>query len=120
MEFWMGQIMLVGFNYAPMNTLLCQGQILSINQNEALFALLGTTFGGDGVVNFALPDLRGRVPMGVGQVPSDLGSNVFLGQLGQQIPLQAQTGTGVAGVSLPILGLNYIICTVGIWPSRNN
>jgi microcystin-dependent protein len=56
----------MSFNFAPKSWAMCNGQLLPINQNQALFSLLGTTFGGDGRVNFALPDLRGRVPIGVG------------------------------------------------------
>jgi microcystin-dependent protein len=63
------QIMLVGFDFAPMGWAFCDGSLLSIAQNSALFSLLGTTYGGNGVSNFALPDLRGRVPLGFGQWP---------------------------------------------------
>lgn len=56
----------MSFNFAPKGWALCNGQLLPINQNQALFSLLGTTFGGDGRVTFALPDLRGRVPIHVG------------------------------------------------------
>ncbi|MBI5547125.1 MAG: phage tail protein [Deltaproteobacteria bacterium] len=68
-EPFIGQIILVGFNFAPRGYAFCSGQLQSIAQNTALFALLGTTFGGDGVTTFALPDLRGRMPMGQGQGP---------------------------------------------------
>lgn len=64
MEVFMGTIMPVGFNFAPRGWAFCNGQTLSIAQNSALFALLGTTYGGDGVTTFALPDLRGRVIVG--------------------------------------------------------
>ena len=56
----------MSFVFAPKGWALCNGQLMPINQNQALFSLLGTTFGGDGRVNFALPDLRGRVPIHVG------------------------------------------------------
>ena len=56
----------MSFEFAPKGWALCNGQLLPINQNQALFSLLGTTFGGDGRVNFALPDLRGRTPIHVG------------------------------------------------------
>ena len=56
----------MSFEFAPKGWTLCNGQLLPINQNQALFSLLGTTFGGDGRVNFALPDLRGRTPIHVG------------------------------------------------------
>ena len=65
-EFFIGQIMMTGFNFAPRFFAQCNGQLLPINQNQALFSLLGTTYGGDGRVNFALPDLRGRTPLHVG------------------------------------------------------
>ncbi len=58
-----GEIKLVSFGFAPKGWALCNGQLLPINQNQALFSLLGTNFGGDGRVNFALPDLRGRAPL---------------------------------------------------------
>lgn len=63
---FLSEIQWVSFNFAPKGWALCNGQLLPINQNQALFSLLGTTYGGDGRVNFALPDLRGRVPIGVG------------------------------------------------------
>ena len=66
---YIGQIMMVGFSFNPQGWALCNGQLLAINQNQALFALLGTTYGGDGQTTFALPDLRGRVPVGIGQGP---------------------------------------------------
>ncbi len=65
-EPFLAEIRLMSFGFAPRGWGLCDGQLLPINQNQALFALLGTTFGGDGRVNFGLPDLRGRVPIGVG------------------------------------------------------
>src|SRR3546814_1398233 len=69
MEPFLGQIMMVGFNFAPRGWALCQGQLLPISQNQALFSLLGTTYGGDGRTTFALPDLRGRCAIGMGQGP---------------------------------------------------
>ncbi|HET7881835.1 MAG TPA: tail fiber protein [Acetobacteraceae bacterium] len=65
-EPYLGQIELFSFGFAPKGWALCAGQIMAINQNQALFALLGTTFGGNGTTTFALPDLRSRVPMGQG------------------------------------------------------
>jgi microcystin-dependent protein len=63
---FLSEIRIMSFVFAPKGWALCNGQLLPINQNQALFSLLGTTFGGDGRVNFALPDLRGRVPIHVG------------------------------------------------------
>ena len=66
---FIGEIRMVGFNYAPPGWALCAGQIMSISSNTALFSLLGTTYGGDGRTTFQLPDLRGRVPVSFGQSP---------------------------------------------------
>lgn len=65
-EPFLAEIKIVGFNFAPRGWALCDGQILPITQNESLYSLLGTTYGGDGRTTFALPDLRGRAPMHVG------------------------------------------------------
>src|SRR4051794_37579736 len=65
-EPFMGEIRIFSFQYAPKDWAQCNGQLLPINQNQALFSLLGTTFGGNGQTNFALPDLRGRTPMHAG------------------------------------------------------
>jgi microcystin-dependent protein len=65
-EPFLSEIRLMSFGFAPKGWAMCNGQLLPINQNQPLFSLLGTTFGGDGRVNFALPDLRGRVPIHVG------------------------------------------------------
>lgn len=65
-EPYLGELKLFGQGFAPKGWALCNGQLLPINQNQALFALLGATYGGDGRVNFALPDLRGRTPTHVG------------------------------------------------------
>ena len=65
-EPFLSEIRMFSFNYAPRTWAKCDGQILPINQNQALFSLLGTTYGGNGVTTFALPDLRGRVPFHMG------------------------------------------------------
>lgn len=65
-EPFLSEIRLMSFIFAPVGWALCNGQLLPINQNQGLFSLLGTTYGGDGRVNFALPDLRGRTPIHVG------------------------------------------------------
>jgi microcystin-dependent protein len=65
-EPFLSEIRIMSFEFAPKGWALCNGQLLPINQNQGLFSLLGTTFGGDGRVNFALPDLRTRVPIHVG------------------------------------------------------
>src|SRR5258707_6709164 len=68
-EPYMSQIEMFGFDYAPKNWALCAGQILPIQQYAALFSLLGTTYGGNGIQTFGLPDLRGRIPISMGQGP---------------------------------------------------
>ncbi|MFO6428582.1 phage tail protein [Erythrobacter sp. W302b] len=65
-EPFLAEVRLASFVFPPKGWALCNGQLLPINQNQGLFSLLGTTFGGDGRVNFALPDMRGRVPIHVG------------------------------------------------------
>ena len=63
---FLGEIRIVSFNFPPKGWAFCNGQVLPINQNQALFSLLGTMYGGDGRVNFALPNLQGRIPVHVG------------------------------------------------------
>jgi len=65
-EPYIGEIRMTGFNFAPTGWALCNGQLLNISDNDVLFNLIGAQYGGDGVSNFALPDLRGRVPMHIG------------------------------------------------------
>ncbi len=76
-EPFLSEIRIFSFNYAPRSWAFCNGQLLPINQNQALFALLGTTYGGNGQTNFALPNLRGSVPIHTGQ-------GFILGQKGGQ------------------------------------
>jgi microcystin-dependent protein len=68
-EPFLGEVIMVGFTFCPRGWAECNGQLLSISQNTALFSLLGTTYGGDGRTTFALPDLRGRVPLHTGTGP---------------------------------------------------
>ncbi|GAB3707591.1 tail fiber protein [Spirosoma flavus] len=179
MEGYIAEMRLFAGNFAPRGWAFCNGQILSIAQNTALFSLLGTTFGGNGQTTFALPDLRGRVAISPGQGPGLPAVN--LGQVGgapthtliiTEMPghnhtaqnsiranntsgtsgnptnnywagtgsldpeYSATTNTtmnaeavattvGIAGGSQPhnnmqpYLGVNYIICMEGIYPSRN-
>jgi len=77
-EPFLSEIRIMSFNFAPKGWAFCNGQLLPINQNQALFSLLGTTFGGDGRTNFALPNLQGRTPIHVG-------SGFTLGQNGGQV-----------------------------------
>jgi microcystin-dependent protein len=157
-------------NFAPQNWAFCDGSLLPISEYDALFALIGTTYGGDGQSTFALPDLRGRVPVGVGQGPG-LPNNVVIGESGgsenvtlisnnlpahnHNVSIGVNTAIGdesspatflashaagyseesnaaLGGVTVtpaggsqplairnPYLGVNYIICLFGIFPSRS-
>lgn len=91
MDPFVGQLALVGFNFAPQGWQPAAGQLLSISQNTALFSLLGTNYGGNGVNNFALPNLQGNVAVGYGQSPGL--SNYALGQAGgeQNVTLTPET-----------------------------
>ena len=109
MESYVGEIRMFGGNFAPVGWAFCDGSLLSIAENDVLFALIGTTYGGDGQTTFALPDLRGRIPVHMGQNPQT-GSTYALGQkagvetvtlTSQQIPVhahvvQATTADGTA------------------------
>jgi microcystin-dependent protein len=170
-----GSIFMFAGNFAPRNYALCQGQILSIAQNTALFSILGTTYGGNGQTTFALPDLRGRSPIEAGQGPGltdislgeqsgtdnatllitnlpahnhtvgcdatgsgslnpssaipglsdDRNASVTIYSANPANQLMSPKTINLAGGSLPVsianpfLGINFIICTQGIFPSRN-
>lgn len=133
---YLGEVNIFAGNYAPSGWALCQGQMLPIAQNTALFSILGITYGGDGRTAFALPDLRGRTPLGMGRgpglTPRQLGEKggaerVTLTQAqmpghNHALPPSAET-TGATGGSQPhrnmqpYLGLNHSIVTVGTYPS---
>jgi microcystin-dependent protein len=175
MEGTMATIMFFAGTFTPKNWAPCNGQLMSIAQNSALFSLLGTTFGGDGRVTFGIPDFRGRAPVGAGSngvtnydlgevagsetqtlltsnlpphthtmAPSLLVANVPANTEEPGTNLLAQTAayyntggasgglggvtstpTGFSGASAPFsirtpyLGMNFVICTAGIYPSRN-
>ena len=89
MDPFVGEIRAVGFNFAPRGWALCQGQLMAISQNTALFSILGTTYGGDGRTTFALPDLRSRIIVQPGQGP---GLSNY--SQGQQSGSETQTLTG--------------------------
>jgi len=107
-EPFLSEIRIMSFGFAPKGWALCNGQLLPINQNQALFSLLGTTYGGDGRVNFGLPNLQGRVPI-------HTGSGFTLGQIGgeqahtlsiSEIPTHVHTlnGTSNAGTAIIAAG----------------
>jgi microcystin-dependent protein len=98
-EPFLSEIRLMSFVFAPKNWALCNGQLLPINQNQALFSLLGTTFGGDGRVNFALPDLRGRLPMHQGNsyILAETGGVEEVTLSVNQIPAHSHPMLGASG-----------------------
>ncbi len=121
---FLGEIILVPYNFVPRGFAFCDGQLLSISQNTALFALLGTMYGGDGKATFALPDLRGRVAVEAGQGPGL--SNIQLGETGgaETVALPQAVGGSTepanqVSVRNPYLGLHYCIALQGMFPSRD-
>jgi len=112
----MGEIRIMSFNFAPKGWAQANGQLLPINQNQALFSLLGTTYGGDGRVNFALPDLRGRVP-------AYTGDGLTLGEKGgqeahtitiQELPAHSHTlQAGKIGPDSAVLNGNLLAMASG-------
>jgi microcystin-dependent protein len=113
-----GEVRLFAGNFAPRGWAICDGSLMSISENTALFSILGTMYGGDGRTTFALPDLRGRVPVGVGTGPGL--ENIKLGEKNGGTEVEGQQGGNSKTITeQPSLGMNYIICTRGIFPSRN-
>ncbi|MEM8618040.1 MAG: tail fiber protein [Pseudomonadota bacterium] len=109
MEPFIGQIQAFGFNFAPRGWALCNGQLLAINSNTALFSLIGTFYGGDGRTTFALPDLRGRSPMhygtGAGLSPRPIGQRAGVEGVTlsvAQIPPHSHSGEVAPGTTRPV------------------
>ncbi len=109
---YLGEIRIMSFNFAPKGWAQCNGQLLPINQNQALFAILGTTYGGNGQTNFALPDFRGRLPVYVGNglvegqrageefhtlIQSEMPQHVHLGQVQPQNATTANPSNNLLG-----------------------
>ena len=112
-----GEIRMFAGNFAPKGWALCDGQLLAISQNTALFSILGTTFGGDGRTVFALPDLRGRVPMHAGSGPGLTPRRI--GNKGGAETTTVKKGEDKKVEGRPYTVINYIIATQGVYPSRN-
>jgi len=124
--FFVGQIMLTGFPFAQKYFAQCNGQLLGISQNQALFSLLGTTYGGDGNTTFALPDLRGRTPVGAGQsvdggwnpTPYPMGAlagseNVTIDPSAMPLHTHGVNATGSPGTTaLPTTPSLYAACAI--------
>ncbi len=103
---FIGEIKMVGFNFAPRGYAFCDGSILAISPNTALFSLLGTMYGGNGTTNFGLPDLRGRAPVGMGTGPGlstivqgELSGTENVTILSNQMPMH--THTAQASIQIP-------------------
>lgn len=131
---FLGEIRMVGFNFAPRGWAFTNGQLLAISQNTALFALLGTFYGGNGQVTFALPNLQSRMPMHMGQGAGPLTSRP-LGQTGgaetATFPPASVPSSPVAPIQAlashsspvelisPFLVVSFVIALQGIFPSQN-
>ncbi|HEX8692641.1 MAG TPA: tail fiber protein [Longimicrobium sp.] len=100
-EPFLSEIKIVSFNFPPKGWALCNGQLLPINQNQALFALLGTTYGGNGQTNFALPNLRGRVPIhfGNGQDLGEAAGSTSVTVNIQQLPTHTHGASAVSDLA---------------------
>lgn len=98
---FLGEVRIFSFGFAPKGWAFCNGQFLPINQNQALFALLGTTYGGNGVQTFALPNLQGRMPIsfGSGYTQGQAGGEVNHTLLVSEMPSHTHTATASSGTS---------------------
>lgn len=121
-EPFLSEIRLFSFSFAPKGWALCNGQLLPINQNQALFSLLGTTYGGDGRVNFALPDLRGRAPV-------HTGDGVMLGERGgeqahtlsiAELPAHTHVVQGSSATATLNTPVNNLWATSNLTPYTDN
>jgi microcystin-dependent protein len=131
---YLGEIRMVGFNFAPFGWAFTNGQLLPIQQYTALFSLLGTFYGGNGTTTFALPDLRSRMPMHMGQGAGPLSAR-SIGQTGGAetatfpaanipsapvAPVQALASQSSLVESIsPFLVVSFIIALQGVFPARN-
>ena len=122
-EPFLSEIKLVSFNFPPKGWALCNGQLLPINQNQALFALLGTVYGGNGQTNFALPNLRGRTPVSFGaghDLGEAAGSSAVTINI-QQMPqhLHFEQAQPQPGNSLPAVG-NFFAQASNVYRTADN
>ncbi|MFX1709003.1 tail fiber protein [Chitinophaga sp. CC14] len=114
---YLSEIFLVAFNFAPRDYALCNGQLLPINQNQALFALLGTTYGGNGQTNFALPNLKGRVPIhqGSGHMQGNVTGSVTTTITTANLPLHEHNITAV--LNMPVGGTANTDSSANTYPA---
>ena len=110
MEEYIGIIKIFAGNYAPVGWLFCMGQTLPVQQYQALYSIIGNTYGGSPGVNFMLPDLQGRVVLGHGN--GNGLEPVKIGEIKNTISTHGSR-------QQPVIGMNYIICVEGLYPSRD-
>lgn len=133
---FIGEVRSFGFNFCPRGWAAADGQLLPIHQNEALFSLFGTNYGGDGRTTFALPDLRGRVAIHMGTGPGlnpyqigqkggvesttqSAGYAATAGQEGNKDAVAVVVDRGAVNNMQPYTVVNWCVATVGVFPSRN-
>jgi microcystin-dependent protein len=119
--YFVGEVRAFAFGFVPRDWLACEGQLVQITQYANLYSLLGTTFGGDGMTTFGLPDLRGRMIIDRGQGPGltarhlgDKGGQETVSTAAANIKADAAAGNNMP----PFLTLNYCICVEGEYPTR--
>ena len=121
---YLGEMRIISWNYAPKGWAFCNGQTLAIQQNQALFSLLGTTYGGNGVQTFQLPNLQGRVPMhfGNGFVQGQVGGEVSHTLTTQEIPTHVHTllGTNTASTTNTPAGNMALAVTANTYTGATN
>jgi len=112
-EPFLAEIRIMSFSFAPKGWALCDGQLLPINQNQALFSLLGTTYGGDGRVNFGLPDLRSRTPihMGSGHTLGERGGEQAHTLSISELPTHAHTAQAASAASSTPIATNNVLAS---------
>jgi microcystin-dependent protein len=123
---YIGEIRLVGFSFAPVGWAFCDGSLIPISENDALFTLIGTTYGGDGQNTFALPDLRGRIPLHVGpNVAGPLGSQAGTESVTlntQQIPIHSHpvlAANAIGGAKSPQNNFLASTTTINLYSGDN-
>ncbi|HUK36461.1 MAG TPA: tail fiber protein [Vicinamibacterales bacterium] len=123
-EPFLSEIRIMSFGFPPKGWALCDGQLLPINQNQALFSLLGTTYGGDGRVNFGLPDLQGRTPihMGSGHTLGERGGEQAHTLSISEIPTHTHTlfATTATASPSPVPSNNYLAPTASMYGAFGN
>ncbi|MFB6456693.1 phage tail protein [Chitinophaga sp. Hz27] len=114
---YLGEICIVSFNFAPKGWALCNGQLLPINQNQALFSILGTTYGGNGQTNFALPNFQCRIPLhqGNGHFLGELSGSFTNTLTSSQLPSHGHPVTGT--ITLPVASTATAASPVGALPA---